>query len=51
MRVRPLNDVPRWVKFSALLGLAAQIVWGSLQPAPRATAEALPRPQIGRAHV
>lgn len=44
MRVRPLRDVPTWVKLAALVGLAAQIVWGSLQPAPRARAEDLPYP-------
>jgi hypothetical protein len=33
-----------WVKLTALAGLAAQILWGSLQPAPRATAEDLPYP-------
>jgi hypothetical protein len=44
MRVRPLSDVPVWVKLTALAGLAAQILWGSLQPAPRATAEDLPYP-------
>jgi len=44
MRVRPLRDVPTWVKLTALVGLAAQILWGSLQPAPRATAEDLPQP-------
>jgi len=44
MRVRPLSDVPTWVKLAVLVGLAAQVTWGSLQPSPRATAEDLPHP-------
>jgi len=44
MRVRPLRDVPSWVKLAVLAGLAAQIVWGSLRPPPHATAEDLPQP-------
>lgn len=44
MRERPLSDVPTWVKLAAFAGLALQIVWSSLQAAPRATAEDLPRP-------
>jgi hypothetical protein len=44
MRVRPLRDVPIPVMITVAAALAAQIVWGSLQPAPRATAEDLPRP-------
>jgi hypothetical protein len=44
MRERPLSDVPAWVKLSALVGLTLQIAWSSMQPAPQATAEDLPRP-------
>jgi hypothetical protein len=44
MRVRPLRDVPTPVMLTLAAALVAQIVWGSLQPAPRATAEDLPRP-------
>ncbi len=43
MRVRPLRDVPTWVKLTALAGLATQMIWSSLQPAPRAAAEDLPQ--------
>lgn len=48
MRERPLRDVPGWVKIAVLAGLAAQVGWGSLQPAPQATAESLPRPPSSR---
>jgi len=44
MRVRPLHDVPAWVKLAALAGLVAQVFWGSMQPPPRASAEDLPHP-------
>lgn len=44
MRVRPLRDVPSWVKLAVLAGLAMQIAWGSLRSPPHATAEDLPRP-------
>jgi len=48
MRERPIGDVPAWVKLTALAALAIQMAWGSLQPAPRATAEDLPRPPSSR---
>lgn len=48
MRERPIGDVPAWVKLTALGALAAQVAWGSVQPAPRATAEDLPRPPSTR---
>jgi hypothetical protein len=44
MRVRPLRDVPTRVMVTAVVALVVQIVWGSLQPPPRATAEDLPQP-------
>lgn len=44
MRERPLGDVPTGVKLTVLAGLALQIAWGTLQPAPRTTAEDLPQP-------
>ena len=44
MRVRPLRDVPGWVTAAVLAGLAIQIAWATLQPAPHARAEDLPRP-------
>lgn len=48
MRERPLSDVPTWVKLAVLVGLAVQIGWGSLAPAPQATAEDLPQPPPSR---
>jgi hypothetical protein len=44
MRVRPLSDVPRWVRVCAVAGAALQIAWGAAQPPPQAAAEDLPHP-------
>jgi hypothetical protein len=44
MRVRPLRDVPTRVLVTVAAALAVQIAWGTLQPAPRATAADLPQP-------
>jgi len=42
--VRPVGDVPAWVKACAAAGLVAQIAWGAMQPPVRATADDLPSP-------
>lgn len=44
MRVRPISDVPGWVRVCVVAGAAVQIAWGALQPPPRAAAEDLPHP-------
>jgi hypothetical protein len=44
MRERPLRDVPTRVLLTVAAALAVQITWGTLQPAPQATAEDLPQP-------
>jgi len=44
MRERPIGDVPRPVIGLLAIGLALQIAWHGLRPAPEARAEALPRP-------